>query len=178
MHPKSWVGELGLQRQQDAEEAAVTSTSASALGSESLPTQPGAILHLVRSTYSRSRLASIGRNTFPSHLSGVLQSTFFPTFSLKKAQCSAGAFNLPDPNDSMYVAAPLTGKIVELHPTLSADTSLVAKGAVIAVSSVMKMKSVLIAPRAEIVVRRGGDVIAVVESMLFASETLFTSFST
>ncbi|KZP17462.1 carboxylase:pyruvate/acetyl-coa/propionyl-CoA [Athelia psychrophila] len=183
---KPRVAGLGLQEQQDVEEVTLTSTSAP--GSGSLPMQPGAIFHLVLSppgskaaTDTKKHtltLASIAHNTFPTHLSGTLQSTFSPAplvFSLKQVQSSAGVsaggFDLANPSDSAHVAAPLSGKIVELHPAVLAESGMVAKGDTIAVLSVMKMESVVVAPHAGRVVRRGKGVdvgVVVGEGMLLA----------
>lgn len=117
----------------------VTSTWALSSVSGSLPMQPG------RDIPPRPRhtltVTSFARNTFSAHVSGTLQSTFFPAFSLKKAQSSAGAFNLPGPTDSMYVAAPLAGTIFELHPPLLSETGLVAKWDTITVLTGMNVES-------------------------------------
>ncbi|KZP15970.1 hypothetical protein FIBSPDRAFT_895339 [Athelia psychrophila] len=116
------VDGLGLQGQQGAKEVTVTLTSAS--GSGSLPMQPEATFHLFLSP-PRSKtaadmkkntlmLTSIAHNTFATHLSGTLRTTFSPfAFPLKQVQSSAGAHDLAEPSDSTHVATLLTGKVVE-----------------------------------------------------------------
>ncbi|KAF8970403.1 hypothetical protein BDZ97DRAFT_1914705 [Flammula alnicola] len=102
-------------------------------------------------------LSTIAQNAFPSTLSGTLQTSFSSTplaFSLVQstsAAVSSGAFEFADLNDERHVAAPMTGKIVEVHPALTAvdatsDSRLVRKGEVLLVLSVMKMENVILAP--------------------------------
>jgi len=114
-------------------------------------------------------LSSISHNGFPDRLSGVLKTSLSPTpltFSLSQSTSAAitsSAFELADPNDTFHVASPLPGKIVELHPALLAVDQNVAdnhaqfikKGDTIAVLSVMKMESVIMAPYDAVVERLG-----------------------
>ncbi|KAF7975679.1 hypothetical protein HWV62_8781 [Athelia sp. TMB] len=174
---------LGGLSSQEAQSGAAEAVVSPSLSSGSLAMQPGAIFHLelfkdgAKQKHTLT-LASIAHNTFPGHLSGTLQSTFSPgpvAFSLKQAQSSAGVsagtFDLADPNDTAHVGAPMTGKIVDLHPAVLAQTGMVAKGDALAVLSVMKMESVVVAPRAGRVVKRGKGVevgVVVGEGMLLA----------
>jgi len=118
-------------------------------------------------------IASIGQNAFPEVLSGSFFSTFFDSktnqrpiaFSLVQSTSanavSSGEFELANPNDPTHIAAPMTGKIVELHPALkeaqiqkqSNSSSLnhdsrvrVRKGEALLIFSVMKMENVIAAP--------------------------------
>ncbi|KAF9458933.1 hypothetical protein BDZ94DRAFT_1312835 [Collybia nuda] len=128
--------------------------------------QPGALFHLTISLVGSSNttrhtlaLNSIAQNGFPERLSGTLQTTLSSaplSFSLSQsssAAVSSSAFELAEPNDETHIAAPFTGKIVELHPALSAtmnngpiDTRNIKKGETIVIMSVMKMESVITAP--------------------------------
>lgn len=155
-----------------------TNTSTSSPGGATL-LQPGALFHLTLSPTNPQApgaisqgvkkhtltLTSIAHNAFPEKLSGVLQSTFFPSpfeFSLSQSTSASVAqgegFELADPNDPQHIAAPLTGKIVDIHPVLKPPTSSstpqresggkrrVKKGETLVVMSVMKMENVIVAP--------------------------------
>lgn len=149
--------------------------------------QPGTLFHLTLSSASPSdpafqetmkhtlTLNSIANNAFPEKLSGVLQSTFSPSplaFSLSQSTSATigngEGFELANPNDIQHVAAPLTGKIVDVHPSLKLAVSTsqqanegerkVRKGETLVVMSVMKMESVVVAPHDGIVERAGRGV--------------------
>ncbi|OSD08771.1 hypothetical protein PYCCODRAFT_1356851 [Trametes coccinea BRFM310] len=111
-------------------------------------------------------ITSIGHNAFPNELSGTISTSLTPTplsFSLTQLSSvptsSQTEFaNMADPS---HVASPIAGKIVELHPALTAaaeDSNVhkrVVEGETLVVISVMKMESVVTAPRGGEVVRVG-----------------------
>ncbi|KAG7097730.1 hypothetical protein E1B28_005050 [Marasmius oreades] len=124
--------------------------------------QPGTTFHLALSSEKHTMtLSSIVLNTFPERLSGTLQTSLVPqsgpiTFDLSQSTSVAvsSEFELGNPNNLTHVSSPLTGKIVELiNPNKP-----VRKGEMIAVLSVMKMESVVSAPRDGLVVRIGKGV--------------------
>ncbi|KAK7038904.1 hypothetical protein VNI00_010538 [Paramarasmius palmivorus] len=135
--------------------------------------QPGTMFHLTVSptatmTDSHAQthvltLSSIALNTFPERLSGTLQTSMVPngtiTFDLSQSTSVAvgsSTFELADPNMPSHIGSPLTGKIVELHPALMNEgDNRVKRGEAIAVLSVMKMESVVSAPRDCVVDRIG-----------------------
>jgi len=142
--------------------------------------QPGSLFHLTLTPASSSpscsssgsfeskkhllTLASITHNAFPQRLSGVLQSTLSSTplaFSLSRstsAVINSGGFEPADLNDPLQVAAPLSGKITEVHSTLkAADTGgkKVKKGETLVVLSAMKMETVVSAPHDGIIEKVG-----------------------
>ncbi|CAA7268513.1 unnamed protein product [Cyclocybe aegerita] len=152
-----------------------TVSSSAAVGSGTTQLQPGSLFHLSLSGDSRAStkhtvtLSSIAMNAFPEKLSGTLQSSFFPgsttplSFEFTQstsAAVSSGDFELADPNDKSHVAAPMTGKVVEVHPAILAsgddkETRRVRKGEPLLVLSVMKMENVIVAPSDGYVVRAG-----------------------
>jgi len=99
-------------------------------------------------------VSTVAHNAFPEELSGTLQTSlssaplaFHLTRSMSVLGSSAAAFESPNPRDPGYIACPLTGKIVELHPALLANGNRrVQKGETLAVISVMKMETVVSAP--------------------------------
>lgn len=143
--------------------------------------QPGALFHLTISPASSSvttsqetkkhtlTLTSIAHNAFPEKLSGVLQSTLSPSpfaFSLSQSTSAAvggEGFELADPNDPQHIAAPLTGKIVDMHPAFKLASQQgvdegkrrVKKGETLVVMSVMKMENIVVAPHDGIIERPG-----------------------
>ncbi|KAF9486231.1 carboxylase:pyruvate/acetyl-coa/propionyl-CoA [Pholiota conissans] len=153
--------------------AAVTSAAASGI-----LLQPGTLFNLTLSPSGSSSspnattsilkhtltLNTIAENAFPSALSGTIQTSFSPLplqFFLSQstsAAVSSDAFEFADLNDPSQVASPMTGKIVELHPALSAASSearAVRKGEALVVLSVMKMENVVMAPFDGVVERTG-----------------------
>ncbi|KJA26880.1 hypothetical protein HYPSUDRAFT_36046 [Hypholoma sublateritium FD-334 SS-4] len=108
-------------------------------------------------------LASIEENAFPSVLSGVIRTSFASSplrFSLSQstsAAVSSSSFELADLNDGAHVSAPMTGKIVELHPALltAGDRITVRKGEALLALSVMKMENAVLAPFDAVVERLG-----------------------
>lgn len=164
-------------------------------GTTTTTIQPGAIFHLTlgspdttdlsgtSSTKHTMTLSSIAHNTFPEHLSGTLQTTLSTTplsFSLSQSSSagvsSSTSFDLADLNDPNHIASPLTGKIVELHPALSAGAVggaavKIKQGDTLVVLSVMKMENVITAPRDGVVSRVGRGVnvgVVIGEGMLLA----------
>ncbi|KAJ3513150.1 hypothetical protein NLJ89_g3111 [Agrocybe chaxingu] len=143
-----------------------TISSSAAVGPGTTLLQPGSLFHLSLSGDSRPStkhtitLSSLATNAFPEKLSGTLQSSFFPgsttplSFELTQstsAAVSSGDFELADPNDKSHVAAPMTGKVVEVHPAILAsghdkEMRLVRKGEPLLILSVMKMENVVAAP--------------------------------
>ena len=142
--------------------------------------QPGSLFHLTLTPASSSpscsssgsfeskkhllTLASITHNAFPQRLSGVLQSTLSSTplaFSLSRstsAVINSGGFEPADLNDPLQVAAPLSGKITEVHSTLKAADAgekKVKKGETLVVLSAMKMETVVSAPHDGIIEKVG-----------------------
>ncbi|KAJ8087573.1 hypothetical protein PM082_006404 [Marasmius tenuissimus] len=144
--------------------AGAVSTSTTSSASSYVTLQPGTIFHLnlsstekpsEPSTSHTMTLSSIALNTFPERLSGTLQTSFngfgVVNFDLSQSTSSASTatLELADPNNPGHVGSPLTGKVVELHPALSGGDGggRIRKGDTIAVLSVMKMESVISAPR-------------------------------
>jgi len=137
--------------------------------------QPGSVFHLTftpTSSISASgsskkhflTLASIAHNAFPERLDGILESTLSPTpltFSLSQSTSSitnSMEFEPADPSDPLQIAAPLSGKITEVHSTLTATQVRgrnVKKGDTLIVLSVMKMETAVLAPHDGIVERVG-----------------------
>ncbi|RXW22219.1 hypothetical protein EST38_g3634 [Candolleomyces aberdarensis] len=151
--------------------------------------QPGSLFTLTLSppdqkeleTKHTLTLSSIGRNTFPEILSGVLQTTLSPStpqlaFKLEQSTSAAvgsggGEFELADPNDARHVGVPLTGKVVEVHSALlflqkagssnstkDRERLRVRKGEALVVLSVMKMENSVVAPFDGFVERPGKGV--------------------
>lgn len=111
-------------------------------------------------------LSSLGHNAFPGQLSGtIITSLASAPLSFSLTQLSSAAtsshLDLANPQDPAHIASPLSGKIVELHPALTAaregseNGSYVHKGEALVVVSVMKMESVVTAPVSGNVVRLG-----------------------
>jgi acetyl/propionyl-CoA carboxylase alpha subunit len=170
-----------LEQHQRENETANTSGSMSAAGASAL-LQPGTHFHLTLSPSSTSSsvsasqerekhivtLTSIAHNAFPENLSGVIQTTLTPlpmAFSLSQSTSVAvgggEGFDFADPNNPQHVPAPLTGKLVEVHPALEISGSLekrVKKGEALAVMSVMKMENTVVAPYDGIVEKVGSGV--------------------
>lgn len=141
-----------------------------ALAGNSILLHPGTLFNLALSVPSPSSsanpsissskhsltLISISQNTFPSSLSGTLQTSFSPTpleFSLNQstsAAVSSGTFEFADLNNKEHIPSPITGKIVELHPALAVgsgpEQKQVKKGDTLLIVSVMKMENVISAP--------------------------------
>ncbi|KZP17449.1 hypothetical protein FIBSPDRAFT_933978 [Athelia psychrophila] len=119
--PPDWEGGKCDMMQQDAEQVAITSTVGS--GSGSLPMQAGAIFHIILSPPGHKAdsdmkkhnltLASVGYNTFPHSSPACCK----PPSPLPRR------FLAP----AVHVAAPLTGKIVESHPAVPAESGMAAK---------------------------------------------------
>ncbi|KDR68330.1 hypothetical protein GALMADRAFT_256949 [Galerina marginata CBS 339.88] len=162
-----------------ASESDTTTASSSSSSSSTTPTK-----HSIT-------LASIAQNAFPEVLSGTFLSSFsaggtssttpisFTLTQSTSANVSTGQFELADPNDPTHVGAPMTGKIVEVHPALAAVLSSssasdpspsraernlnarrikVRKGDALVVLSVMKMENVIAAPFDGYVERVGSGV--------------------
>ncbi|KAJ2915853.1 hypothetical protein MD484_g4574, partial [Candolleomyces efflorescens] len=173
----------GLDVQPGGATSSTTAVTAGA-GPTTTMLQPGSLFTLTLSppdqkdleTKHSLTLSSIGRNTFPEMLSGVLQTTLSPgtpqwAFKLEQSTSAAvgggGEFELADPNDARHVAVPLTGKVVELHPALAllqkAPSTLkdnrerlrVRKGEALVVLSVMKMENSVVSPFDGFVERAG-----------------------
>lgn len=139
--------------------------------------QPGASFQLSLSSASQPSpagqaqkhtlvLSSLGHNAFPSQLSGTITTSLTSaplSFSLTQLSSTATSshIELANPQDPTHIASPLSGKIVELHPALTAATegsengTYVHKGEALVVVSVMKMESVVSAPVSGNVVRLG-----------------------
>ncbi|TFK37151.1 carboxylase:pyruvate/acetyl-coa/propionyl-CoA [Crucibulum laeve] len=145
--------------------------------------QPGTLFNLTISPTAKSdesnetkhtlTLTSVFHNSFPSLLSGTLLTSFSPqtpyTFSLSQSTSasvhSSGEFELADPNNPLQIVAPMTGKVVEVHPALIAAANgangkrePVKQGDPIIILSVMKMETVVSAPRDGWVTRIGRGV--------------------
>ncbi|KAF8906806.1 carboxylase:pyruvate/acetyl-coa/propionyl-CoA [Gymnopilus junonius] len=138
-------------------------------------------------------LKSIAQNAFPDALSGTFISSFPSIFSANpgstevsftltqstSVSVSTGHMELANPNDPQHVAAPMTGKIVEVHPALAdilssrlkpaqksdsrtlqaaLKSSRVRKGDPLLILSVMKMENVVAAPFDGVVGRVGNGV--------------------
>lgn len=138
--------------------------------------QPGASFQLSLSSASQPSpagqaqkhtlvLSSLGHNAFPSQLSGTITTSLTSaplSFSLTQlSSATSSHIELANPQDPTHIASPLSGKIVELHPALTAATegsengTYVHKGEALVVVSVMKMESVVSAPVSGNVVRLG-----------------------
>ena len=137
--------------------------------------QPGSLFHLTftptssisPSTSSQKHfltLTSIAHNAFPERLDGILESTLSPTpltFSLSQstsAISNSGGFEPADARDGLQVAAPLSGKITEIHSALTGTEvrgRKVKKGDTLIVLSVMKMESAVLAPHDGVIERVG-----------------------
>ncbi|KAL0957993.1 hypothetical protein HGRIS_000168 [Hohenbuehelia grisea] len=174
-HGKDLLDARNVTAGLDLKDAGIDSPSATlgAGSAASVMLQPGTVFNLTLApTDSTSTqplkhtlsLSTIAHNAFPDQLSGTLQTTltgaplaFTLTQSASAAVSSSGAIELADPNNSSHIGSPLTGKIVELHPALSAKEGprVVKKGETVAVLSVMKMESVVLAPF-DCVVERAG----------------------
>ncbi|KAJ8502625.1 hypothetical protein ONZ45_g11586 [Pleurotus djamor] len=116
------------------------------------------------STKHTLSINSLAHNAFPEQLSGTIQTTLTSsplTFQLNQSASAAvnssASIELADPNNASHIGSPLTGKIVELHPALLAKDGPreVKKGDTLAVLSVMKMESVVLAPFSGVVERMG-----------------------
>ncbi len=139
--------------------------------------QPGASFQLSLSSATQASsaeqaqkhtlvLSSLGHNAFPSQLSGTITTSLVSTplsFSLTQlsSTSTSSPIELANPQDPTHVASPRSGKIVELHPALTAATegsengSFVRKGEALVVVSMMKMESAVTAPAGGNVVRLG-----------------------
>ncbi|KAI0698038.1 hypothetical protein C8T65DRAFT_614398 [Cerioporus squamosus] len=98
-------------------------------------------------------LSTIGHNAFPDQLSGTLTTSLTPgplAFNLTQISTvsTSSQFEFANPQDPTHLSCPLAGKIVELHPALSASStdSFIRAGEALIVVSVMKMESVVNAP--------------------------------
>ncbi|RDX54766.1 carboxylase:pyruvate/acetyl-coa/propionyl-CoA [Lentinus brumalis] len=98
-------------------------------------------------------LSTIGHNAFPNQLSGTLTTSLTPdplAFTLTQLSTisASSQFEFANPQDPTHLSCPLAGKIVELHPALSAPSSdgFIRAGEQLIVVSVMKMESVVNAP--------------------------------
>ncbi|TBU31410.1 hypothetical protein BD311DRAFT_656741 [Dichomitus squalens] len=111
-------------------------------------------------------LSTIRHNAFPNELSGTVTTSLSPeplAFSLLQLSSLATSshFEFADPRDPSHLSCPIAGKIVELHPALAAfgDPSVshafIREGEPLVVVSVMKMESVVNAPRSGKVSRLG-----------------------
>ncbi|KAF6744845.1 carboxylase:pyruvate/acetyl-coa/propionyl-CoA [Ephemerocybe angulata] len=168
-----------------ADAATPTSAAGKAIGGGAMPIQPGSLFTLTLSPSGSSAdthvpsakhtlmLSSIRQNAFPEMLSGTLQTSLAPTplsFSLSQstsASVSGSDLELADPNDLTHIAAPLTGKVVELHPALVAASTgskednnrrRVRRGEPLVILTVMKMENTVVAPRDGFVQRVGKGV--------------------
>ncbi|KXN80936.1 Pyruvate carboxylase [Leucoagaricus sp. SymC.cos] len=144
--------------------------------------QPGSLFHLTLSPATMTSssqptsgsqepkkhtltFTSIAHNAFPEKLSGVMQSTLSPAplaFSLSQSTSatvgSGESFELADPNDHQHVAAPITGKIVEIHSALKVSgdgKKRVKMGETLVVLSAMKMETTVVASHDGVVERVG-----------------------
>lgn len=151
-------------------------------GSGSILLQPGSSFQLsitpssTSTTDSRGAtqnhslvLSSIGHNAFPHQLSGTLATSLSPTplaFSLTQlsSMTTSQAFEFANPQDATHLSCPLAGKIVDLHPALNSLDAFIREGEPLVVVSVMKMESVVTAPRSGKVARvgRGIEIDAVI----------------
>ncbi|KDQ22478.1 hypothetical protein PLEOSDRAFT_1098337 [Pleurotus ostreatus PC15] len=153
------------------EDLGVVAAAAKSSSSATVMLQPGAVFNLsftpegttdvVKHTVS---LSSLAHNAFPDQLSGTLLTSLIPTpLSFNIAQSSSAAISsaagveLADPNNASHIGSPLTGKLVEMHPALTAEDGPreVKKGDTLAVLSVMKMESSVLAPFSGVVERKG-----------------------
>ncbi|KAI0765275.1 hypothetical protein C8Q74DRAFT_1205439 [Fomes fomentarius] len=105
-------------------------------------------------------LSSIGHNAFPHQLSGTLATSLSSNplaFSLTQlsSMTTSQAFEFANPQDATHLSCPLAGKIVDLHPALTNLDAYIRKGEPLVVVSVMKMESVVTAPRSGKVGRVG-----------------------
>ena len=109
-------------------------------------------------------LSTIGHNAFPTELSGTLTTSLSPTplaFSLTQlaAVPTSAQVEFANVQDPTHLSCPLAGKIVELHPALVApEPGFIRAGEPLVVVSVMKMESVVNAPRSGEVLRLGRGV--------------------
>ncbi|KAF9003295.1 hypothetical protein BDQ17DRAFT_1242359 [Cyathus striatus] len=154
-------GVRGLERRKEDKPMAGSS-------GEGILLQPGSTFSLLLSPSTESKeekhtitLQSLTTNAFPSSLSGTVLSSFHPTphtFSLSLSSSAAAvAGELANPRDANHVAAPMGGKVVEVHLALSylidgggaekREMVRVRRGETLLVMSVMKMESVVLAPR-------------------------------
>ncbi|KAI0371279.1 hypothetical protein BV20DRAFT_1035297 [Pilatotrama ljubarskyi] len=139
--------------------------------------QPGASFQLTLSSSSTPGfgdqeqkhnlvLSSIGHNAFPDRLSGTISTSLSPaplSFSLTQLSSlpTSSKTEFAHSRDPTHVASPFAGKVVELHPALTAAADgseaggHVRKGEPLVVISVMKMESVVNAPSGGNVVRMG-----------------------
>lgn len=142
--------------------------------------QPGASFQLSLSPTDKSQLdgqdqkhtlvvSSIGHNAFPQQLSGTITTSLASAplaFSLTQltSVSTSSQFELANPQNPTHLASPLAGKIVELHPALTAAIEgsegerVVRKGEALVVVTVMKMESVVSAQTSGYVVRAGRGV--------------------
>ncbi|KAG9218012.1 hypothetical protein CCMSSC00406_0008789 [Pleurotus cornucopiae] len=153
------------------EDLGVVATTAKSSSSATVMLQPGAVFNLsftpegtnevIKHTVS---LSSLAHNAFPDQLSGTLLTSLIPTplsfniaQSASAAVSSAAGVELADPNNASHIGSPLTGKLVEMHAALTAEDGPreVKKGDTLAVLSVMKMESSVLAPFSGVVERRG-----------------------
>ena len=137
--------------------------------------QPGSLFHLTfipTLSFSASEsskkhfltLKSIAHNAFPERLDGILESTLSLaplTFSLSQSTSpitNSKGFEPADPSNPLQVATPLSGKIIEIHSTLTATevkVRQVKKGDTLIVLSVMKMETAVLAPHDGVIERVG-----------------------
>ncbi|KAH9849626.1 hypothetical protein C2E23DRAFT_737078 [Lenzites betulinus] len=142
--------------------------------------QPGASFQLSLSSDSPNQpwessqkhtlvLSSIGHNAFPNQLSGSITTSLAPgplSFALTQLSSvsTAAHHEMANPQDRTHVASPLAGKIVELHPALTAvieggeGGTHVNAGESLVVISVMKMETVVTSPTSGEIVRTGKGV--------------------
>ncbi|KAF9494798.1 carboxylase:pyruvate/acetyl-coa/propionyl-CoA [Pleurotus eryngii] len=133
--------------------------------------QPGTVFNLSFTPEGTNKvikhavsLSSLAHNAFPDQLSGTLLTSLIPTplsfniaQSASAAVSSATGVELADPNNASHIGSPLTGRLVEMHAVLTAEDGPreVKKGDTLAVLSVMKMESSVLAPFSGVVERRG-----------------------
>ncbi|KAL0572648.1 hypothetical protein V5O48_009306 [Marasmius crinis-equi] len=170
------VLKLGGRKKDSSSTSTTTTASGSTPSASHVTLQPGTIFHLHLSPSSSDQaqeqkqtthtltLSSIALNTFPERLSGTLQTSLIPkgslSFDLSQSQSqSSSSLPLADPNNPTHIASPITGKLVEVCK----PGEKVRKGDTIAVLSVMKMESIVSAPRDGVVAAYGGEGVRVGE---------------
>lgn len=156
------------------------STQTAALsGSVNVLLQPGTTFNLVlqptmdTSTTSGAdqplkhtlTLDAIGHNAFPNKLTGTMRTSLLPgnvPFELTQSASTGIAGDadseFADLNDIRQVAAPMTGKVVEVHPAFKDKKIRVRRGEPLLILSVMKMENSIVAHQNGFVTRVGKGV--------------------